>query len=257
MEVAPAQQDAGFEILERDLDIPEPGNDDNMPDEGYVSRNSFSTGTTHIVYKLPEIKTDVNGTDQQGPLNDIMAANTLSPLTDLQSLRSNSIILFKFDGDDAEQQRVWNLLEQSCRLIGMTKNVEPSLVTTLVLRIRGRKLDIPNLELQGIWTVALRGQRENSSNIRVSIFQAVMCLGKIRKYNFGIFTIREHTAETVITGWEPKSLAEVDWQVTVAKSTSAKKRTSHEAIVAAIGDRYIQRRRTQLDVPNAVKQPAE
>jgi hypothetical protein len=96
----------------------------------------------------------------------------------------------------------------------------------------------------------LRGKRDNTTDSKIRVFDAFSHMGSARKLNFALSVIENHSAETVIDSWDPKPLKEVDWEITLARSKPAKTRSARESIISAIGDRYIARRRQQLDVTN-------
>jgi len=89
----------------------------------------------------------------------------------------------------------------------------------VVQRVRGRKFELPGVELLGIWIPSAAGRRGDGIEKRISIFRAFDCMGTTRKINFGVVAIPDHSAETVMNSWEPKTMGEIDWEITLVKAS--------------------------------------
>jgi hypothetical protein len=219
----------------------------------FIETHTVFIGSSDRVYELPGFKVDEDVSDDTTEFRGLLSDGSLSPLAGFAAINAQSILIFKINSDKTQQAVLWDALECSCNLIGMSAVHGSPTVTVIVHRIRGRKIAMPvGMMMLNLWVPSLKGKRDDTTDAKIRVFKAFARMGDERKYNFIVAPIGTHTAATVVDSWESKPLKEIDWEITLSKAMASKNRSERERIVVAIGDRYISRRRHQLDITNPV-----
>ena len=219
----------------------------------FIETHTVFIGSSDRVCGLPAFRVDEGVSDDTSQFRGLLSDGSLSLLAGFAAVNAQSILIFKINLDETQQAVLWDALECSCNLIGMSAVKGSPTVTVIVHRIRGRRIVMPaGMSMLNLWVPSLRGKRDDTTDVKIRVFKAFACMGTDRKYNWSVAAIETHTGTTVVDSWESKPLKEIDWEITLAKALLAKERTDRERIVVAIGDRYISRRRQQLDITNPI-----
>jgi hypothetical protein len=151
----------------------------------FIETHTVFIGSSDRVYELPGFKVDEDVSDDTTEFRGLLSDGSLSPLAGFASINAQSILIFKINSDKTQQAVLWDALECSCNLIGMSAVHGSPTVTVIVHRIRGRKIVMPvGMMMLNLWVPSLKGKRDDTTDAKIRVFKAFARMGDERKYNF-------------------------------------------------------------------------